>query len=635
MEKNSGRVMFLKNTWATLKAWAKPFARNRRGNVATIFALTLLPMSIAAGAGVDLTRALVVRSRIAEALDAAGLAVGASRGLTTAQIQTLAQNYFNQNYTADSSYGVPAAVTVTPGTNQVQLTTSVAMPTEIIRAADILPGQSGQFDTINVGYTSTVVWGQTRLWVSLVLDNTGSMSDTDKTGTSKLSALKTATTNLLSTLQGAAATPGDVMVAIVPFSKDVNVGTTSSMINANWIDWSDWESAPANGTPSSSVGPGSTCPYTSSGKGYTCQSTPTNGSNSTSTVPLSGTYKGYICPGVDSGSKNSGRLGRYYNGCYNSVPTQTLVTTTDVVTPSTQTESCSQKGSGSTTCGSPSKAKTGSPTTNTTTTTTSGYTGDSTTTNTTTGSPSNSDGSKSCSGFGTQTCTWTRTITTNSTVETVVKTGAAPYNHTWIPNSHTTSNNTWSGCIMDRAQDYDIGVAGPVPGTPATLFPAENAQSCVPTVMMGELSDDWTALGNEVTAMTAGGSTNQPIGLAWGWQAQTNTGPLLSGPLPNNTSQYIILLSDGLNTQDRWYGDGSDQSTDVDARMASLCTNAKAAGITIYTIYVDLNGTQGNSTVLQDCATDSSKYFDLTTSGAIITTLANIAQQITQLRVSQ
>jgi hypothetical protein len=49
---------------------------------------------------------------------------------------------------------------------------------------------------------------------------------------------------------------------------------------------------------------------------------------------------------------------------------------------------------------------------------------------------------------------------------------------------------------------------------------------------------------------------------------------------------------------------------------------------------VDLNGTQGNSTVLQNCATDSSKYFDLTTSGAIITTLNSIGQQITSLRVS-
>jgi len=69
--------------------------------------------------------------------------------------------------------------------------------------------------------------------------------------------------------------------------------------------------------------------------------------------------------------------------------------------------------------------------------------------------------------------------------------------------------------------------------------------------------------------------------------------------------------------------------------MGDACTNAKSAGFTIYTIYVDLNGTQGNSSVLQNCATDTTKYFDLQTSGAIITTLANIGQQITNLRVSK
>ena len=631
MEKDSGRVMFLKNTWTVLKARVKSFAQNRRGNVAMIFALTLVPMTIAAGTGVDLTRALVVRSRLAEALDAAGLAVGATQGLTTAQIQQLAQNYFNQNYTADSSYGTPAAVTVTQGTNQVQLSTSVAMPTVLIRLADILPGASGNFDTINVGYTSTVVWGQTKLWVSLVLDNTGSMTQTDSSGTSKISALKTATNNLLTTLQSASATPGDVMVAIVPFSKDVNVGTSTAMLTANWIDWTDWQSAPSNGTPSSSVGPGSSCPYSNNGYGYTCQSTPTNGSSTTNTIPSSGTYKGYICPSADNGNKNSGRMGRYYNGCYNSTPTKTQTTTVSTPTTTTTTKSCPSNSSGTCTGSTTTSTSTstGSPTT--TTTTTSGYTGDSTSTTTTDGTPSSSTSTTS-HGSG-RNKTYTTTVTTVETDTTNVATsvGVGPYNHTWIANS----TSTWDGCIMDRTQDYDIGVSAPSTSNTATMFPAENAQSCVPTVMMGQLSDDWSALSAEVNSMTAGGSTNQPIGLAWGWQAQTNSAPLNAGAVPNNTSQYIILLSDGLNTQDRWYGDGSDQSTQVDSRMASLCTNAKAAGIVIYTIYVDLNGTQGNSTVLQNCATDSSKYFDLQTSGAIITTLNSIAQQITQLRVSQ
>jgi hypothetical protein len=137
--------------------------------------------------------------------------------------------------------------------------------------------------------------------------------------------------------------------------------------------------------------------------------------------------------------------------------------------------------------------------------------------------------------------------------------------------------------------------------------------------------------------MTPAGTTNQTIGLAWGWQQMTQGAPFNAPSLPNDTARVIILLSDGLNTQDRWYGPHSDFSddTDVDARMALACTNAKAQNITIYTVYVDLNGTQGNSTTLQNCASDAGKYFDLTTSGEVITTFQLIAQQIVQLRIAQ
>ncbi len=34
--------------------------------------------------------------------------------------------------------------------------------------------------------------------------------------------------------------------------------------------------------------------------------------------------------------------------------------------------------------------------------------------------------------------------------------------------------------------------------------------------------------------------------------------------------------------------------------MATTCTNAKNAGFIVYTIFVDLGGTQGNSTVLAE-----------------------------------
>ena len=207
--------------------------------------------------------------------------------------------------------------------------------------------------------------------------------------------------------------------------------------------------------------------------------------------------------------------------------------------------------------------------------------------------------------------------------------GFGHYNHTWIPNA----KSTWTGCVTDRAQDYDTNNAVATATNTSTLMVAENSPSCVAESML-TLGYNWTTLSNEVDGMSAGGSTNQTIGLVWGWQTQTQNAPLSAPALPANTQQVMILLSDGLNTQDRWYGDGSNQATQVDSRMSMACANLKAAGVTVYAVFVDLNGTQGNSTVLQNCASDASKYFDLTNSNQIIATFQAIGEGITNLRIS-
>ena len=76
-------------------------------------------------------------------------------------------------------------------------------------------------------------------------------------------------------------------------------------------------------------------------------------------------------------------------------------------------------------------------------------------------------------------------------------------------------------------------------------------------------------MNTQVSNMVANGSTNQPIGLVWGWQSLVGGGPFTVPEMDANYqySQIIILLTDGLNTQDRWYGNGSSTSTDVDDRM--------------------------------------------------------------------
>ena len=254
----------------------RTFLRAKGGNVAMMFGLSLIPITIAAGAGVDLARAMAVKSSMADALDAAGLAIGSTPGISQSTAQALAQQYFNANFKPDSSNDSVPPITVTVSGQSVVITASDNMPTTVLKAA----GQflhSSALQNINVMSSTTVVWGQTKLWVALVLDNTGSMCQPDNNpcpgdnnANIKINALKTATHNLLTTLQNASAVAGDVKVSITPFAKLVNVGTLNadgtSRLTDSWIDWTDWEAEPVdkNGNadvPGFSDGPGTSCPW--------------------------------------------------------------------------------------------------------------------------------------------------------------------------------------------------------------------------------------------------------------------------------------------------------------------------------------------------------------------------------------
>ena len=100
-----------------------------------------------------------------------------------------------------------------------------------------------------------------------------------------------------------------------------------------------------------------------------------------------------------------------------------------------------------------------------------------------------------------------------------------------------------------------------------------------------------------------------------GWHALTQGAPLNAPASDNFTTQVIIILSDGLNTQNRWHGNGSSQDTTVNDREALACTNAKATGVVVYTLFVDLGGRAATRRRCRTAQAILTKYFDLTTSG--------------------
>jgi len=434
-------------------------------NVTVIFALSIVPVVGAVGTAVDYSRANSVKVAMQAAADATALMLAkniAASSLSSTQISQQASGYFTAALNRPDANGVAVTANYNAQSgSQVTVNATATVKSNFMTLLGV--------STMQIGVNSQASWGGgSKMQVALALDNTGSMIEYNKIG-----SLKSATHGLLDQLKAAASNPNDVNVAIIPFSRDVNVGASPSNIAAPWIDWSDWDSE--NGT---------------------------------------------------------------------DVNTQTC---TKVV------------------------SKKGKP--------------------------------------------------TNKCVSST----------TWVPAAHT----TWNGCITDRDQDYDVKNTTPNPAdkllpptSASTLFPAEQYDAC-PVTMIG-LTNDWTALNAKVDQMTPNGNTNQSIGLAWAWQALTSGQPMTAPGKGPDVQQIIILLSDGLNTQDRWYID----QASIDARQQILCNNIKGAGITLYTIQVNIGGMDKLSTLMQGCASKPEYFYYLTSAGEIASVFNQIGTKVTQLRLT-
>ena len=220
-----------------------------------------------------------------------------------------------------------------------------------------------------------------------------------------------------------------------------------------------------------------------------------------------------------------------------------------------------------------------------------------------------------------------------------------------VANAYTgTSTNpttTWTGCVADRTQPGDASTATPS-GDVTTKYPANqyyenneaycasnNNPQLTPVI---PLSYSWSTLKTAINNMQPTGGTNQAIGLSVGLQTLITGNTMYNVPAedPNWTyNRVIILLSDGLNTEDRWpdYGDGMSQNgTKIDDRQAALCTNIKNQ-------LDPKTGTHSpadpTSTVLQNCASSPDKFFMLTSSTQIVSAFNTIGTQLSQLRVSK
>jgi hypothetical protein len=217
------------------------------------------------------------------------------------------------------------------------------------------------------------------------------------------------------------------------------------------------------------------------------------------------------------------------------------------------------------------------------------------------------------------------------------KTACNSAGRTWVVDNH----NTWNGCVTDRDQPYDT--TNDAPMTDTTRFPANQYNACPAQILAMTSAYSATNIATikaKIDSLTPNGGTNQPIGMAWAWETLQSGDPM-NTPVKDSNYKYtdaIILLSDGMNTIDRWYGNGSSWSTQVDARQKLLCDNIKAPvngkqQTVIYTIQVNTDG-DPESAVLKYCA-DSGNFYPTSSASGIAAAFTAIGNSLNKLRVSK
>ncbi len=559
-----------------------------RGNVTVVTALSVLPIAAAVGGGVDFGNIMNARAHLQDAADGAAIAAALDTSGTLTTQSAAADSSFKSNVTDPTLTGSGATGTLTVANeNNVQTMTYTAKATVKTYLLGLVGMSSVPISAIaKTGVTINSAE------IAFVLDNTGSMAQN-----SKMTSLKTSLDSVLaSLLDSNGNNAGKTKVALVPFDTQVALSNVASMSGyagnfssvSQVYTCSNLSDAQCDAVTGNSS---SLCQSVSNNYGTSAASD--CAANTDSYVRVSGSYY-YVYTSTYFANPSYSSSCRGY--CSNNYR---YLTYYRVAAYSFSGSNASQAG-GSSTQGyytsSPSALTAWS----------AGYS------NYTEYTGTISYAYPTAGGFGSSSTTVFKdnnTITANSDLLGV-------------------GTQNWSGCVIDRAQPYDTQSDAPVTSNTNTLYPAAKCatNSLLPIM---DLTTDIASARTYAQKMTPAGNTNITIGIQWGMEVLSPSAPFSNGAQFTDTTinKYMILLTDGQNTQNRW----STKASDIDARTAIACGKAKDLHITVFTVRLE----DGNSDMLSKCASQTGYYYNLTNASQINGALGGIMTSIKKIRLTK
>lgn len=197
----------------------------------------------------------------------------------------------------------------------------------------------------------------------------------------------------------------------------------------------------------------------------------------------------------------------------------------------------------------------------------------------------------------------------------------------------------WDGCVADRDKGYNASAKAFSIAIDESKYPMIKCADGLARAM--PLTSDFKALHTRIDEMKASGWTNITLGAQWGYEFLSGAAPYSEASGAKNVERFMILLTDGNNTVDRWTKKGQEgthanelrMNTDTKAMCDAITERgvaAKALNITLYTVLV----IDGNEDLLKSCASAPDKFMKVKQASELESVFKKIANDIGQIRLT-
>ena len=220
------------------------------------------------------------------------------------------------------------------------------------------------------------------------------------------------------------------------------------------------------------------------------------------------------------------------------------------------------------------------------------------------------------------------------------------YGPNLIKQCYTTGSKSWSGCVGSRQEPMNI--SDPYSGS---KFPGLMNTWCSKEIL--PLTNDPVAIANHINSLWADGFTYIPEGVMWGWRVLTKSMPFQSDDAAANGKKLrkiMVLMTDGENQAmndlpdnptnhllSRQYHDAAYFDSEVSRAnlvTRNACEAAKKDDIEMYVVSFGTDIGAEAKQMLENCATDSSHYYDATDAAKLVKAFDAIAFRVSATYLS-